>query len=157
MSEIISVKAEDIRRLMAEAEVSVETRFDKVTVVCVKLANGFVITEASGAVDPRNYSQEIGKQVCLERIEKKLWELEGYALQKQNPENDKNIRGCCKPDYEALCRQLQHEMACIEKEKEQYRQRCYDYSEEIDHLRRMLEIRDHEMVVVDKIFSGMKN
>ena len=48
-------------------------------VVC-KLANGFVITESSGAVDPANYSEEIGKEVCMERIINKLWELEGYKL-----------------------------------------------------------------------------
>lgn len=85
MSEIITVKAEDIRKLLKEAEISVTTQFDKVTVVCVKLKSGFVITEAAGAVDPRNYSEEIGKEVCLERIERKLWEMEGYALQKKHP------------------------------------------------------------------------
>ena len=156
MSEIISVKAEDIRRLMADAEVSVETRFGKVTVVCVKLANGFVLTEASGAVDPRNYSQEMGTKICLERVEKKLWELEGYALQKKHPEPHKETQGCCKPDYEALCKKLQHEKASIEEEKERYRQRAYDYAEEIDHLRRMLEIRDHEVAMVEKIFGSVK-
>lgn len=86
MSEkIITVKAADIRKLLEEAEISVTTQFDKVTVVCVKLKSGFVITEAAGAVDPRNYSEEIGKEVCLERIKRKLWEMEGYALQKKYP------------------------------------------------------------------------
>lgn len=88
MNKIITVKAEDIRKLLQEAEISVTTQFDKVTVVCVKLKSGFVITEAAGAVDPRNYSEEIGKEVCLERIERKLWEMEGYALQKKHPVAD---------------------------------------------------------------------
>lgn len=83
MSDIISVNKKDIEKLIAEADVTVETQYEKVTVVCVKLQNGFVITEASGAVDTRNYSLEMGKKICLDRIKNKLWELEGYALQKK--------------------------------------------------------------------------
>ena len=78
-----TVTKEQINSLLESAEISVETKFDKVTVVVCKLKNGFVITEASGAVDPANYSEEIGKEVCMTRIENKLWELEGYCLQKR--------------------------------------------------------------------------
>ncbi|MGN0449538.1 MAG: Gp49 family protein [Ruminococcus sp.] len=66
----------------------VETVYDKVTVVNCKLPNGFVITVASGAVDPANYDEEIGKEICLSRIENKLWELEGYALAKKIYESE---------------------------------------------------------------------
>ena len=79
----IQVTLEQIDRLIQEAEVTTETRFGKVTVVCVKLVSGFVITEAAGCVDPANYSQETGFEICMERIKNKLWELEGYALQKK--------------------------------------------------------------------------
>lgn len=79
----IRVTQEQIDELIQNAEISVETRFDKVTVVCCKLESGFVITEAAGCVDPANYSQDTGFKVCMKRIENKLWELEGYALQKQ--------------------------------------------------------------------------
>lgn len=77
------VTKEQINALLESAEISVETKFEKVTVVVCKLKNGFVITEASGAVDPANYSEEIGKEVCMNRIKNKLWELEGYCLQKR--------------------------------------------------------------------------
>lgn len=77
------VTKEQINALLESAEISVETKFDKVTVVVCKLKNGFVITEAAGAVDPANYSEEIGKEVCMNRIKNKLWELEGYCLQKR--------------------------------------------------------------------------
>lgn len=77
------VTKEQINALLESAEISVETKIDKVTVVVCKLKNGFVITEASGAVDPANYSEEIGKEVCMNRIKNKLWELEGYCLQKR--------------------------------------------------------------------------
>lgn len=66
--------------LIARSEVDVCTKFDKVTVVTVKLPNGFVLVEASGAVDKANYSEEMGRKTCLERIAIKLWSFEGYNL-----------------------------------------------------------------------------
>ena len=78
-----SVTVEQIDALLEASEITVDTVYDKVTVVCCKLPNGFVITEASGAVDPANYDVNIGKHVCMERIKNKLWELEGYALAKK--------------------------------------------------------------------------
>ena len=78
-----TVTKEQIDELIDTAEIKVSTVYDKVTVVNVKLKNEFVLTEASGAVDPDNYSQEIGKEICVERIRNKLWELEGYALSKK--------------------------------------------------------------------------
>lgn len=78
-----SVTKEQIQNLLNNAEITVATKFDKVTVVCCKLENGFVITEASGAVDAANYDEAIGRECCMGRIENKLWELEGYALAKK--------------------------------------------------------------------------
>lgn len=78
-----TVTKEQIDNLMNTADIKVSTVYDKVTVVNVKLKNGFVLTEASGAVDPTNYSQEMGKEICMERIRNKLWEFEGYALSKK--------------------------------------------------------------------------
>ena len=53
----------------------------KHTLVAVKLANGFTIVETATCVDSANYSEEIGKGVCMERIKNKIWLLEGYLLQ----------------------------------------------------------------------------
>lgn len=83
-----TVTKQQIYELLAKSEIKVETVYDKVTVVNCKLPNGFVITEASGAVDPANYDEEIGKEICLSRIENKLWELEGYALSKKLYESE---------------------------------------------------------------------
>ena len=71
-----------IKELLDKSEIVVKTVYDKVTVVSCKLPNGFVITESSGAVDKANYDENIGKEICMQRIEDKLWELEGYALAK---------------------------------------------------------------------------
>lgn len=85
MSDIkkISVTQDDINKLLKEAEVGVATVYDKCTMVSVKLKNGFIITESSACVDPANYDIETGVDICLDRISNKLWELEGYALQKR--------------------------------------------------------------------------
>ncbi|GAB2022093.1 hypothetical protein RyT2_11670 [Pseudolactococcus yaeyamensis] len=82
------VTINEIKELLAKSEVEVKTVFEKVTVVTCKLPNGFVIVESSGAVDKANYDVEIGKAACLERIENKLWELEGYALARERYENN---------------------------------------------------------------------
>lgn len=76
-----TVTYEQIKGLMEKATIHVETIFGKCTIVTVQLENGFVLTESSACVDPANYDQEIGASICLERIENKLWELEGYRLQ----------------------------------------------------------------------------
>lgn len=71
-----------IDKLMRTAEITVETKHGKMTIVTVKLENGFLMTESSACVDPENYDEKIGKDICLEHIKNRLWELEGYFLQK---------------------------------------------------------------------------
>ena len=63
------------------AEVHVTTLGEKTTVVRVVLVNGFEIVEASSCVSPENYSEELGKKICLERIKGKVWMLLGFLLQ----------------------------------------------------------------------------
>lgn len=81
--EIIKTKVsqEDIDELLDKAQINIETILNKCTVVTVELENGFILTESSACIDSKNYDEEIGKQICLEKIENKLWELEGYKLQ----------------------------------------------------------------------------
>lgn len=54
---------------------------DRTTVVRCVLRNGFVIVESSSCVDPKNYSEEMGKEICMKKIEDKIWELLGFLLQ----------------------------------------------------------------------------
>ncbi len=56
---------------------------EKTTVVSCTLPSGFVIIESSSCVDPANYNHFVGKDICINRIKNKLWELEGYRLQEQ--------------------------------------------------------------------------
>jgi hypothetical protein len=78
-----TVTKNQIDKLLKNAKVEVITVFKKCTIVTVQLTNGFVLTESAACVDPSNYNEEIGKEICLKRIENKLWELEGYSLQKK--------------------------------------------------------------------------
>lgn len=77
------VTPEQIAGIMAKAKIHVSTEFEKCTVVTVQLENGFTMTESSGCVDPANYDVHLGMEICLKRIQQKVWELEGYALQKR--------------------------------------------------------------------------
>lgn len=49
----------------------------------MQLPNGFILTESSACVDPANFDEQIGYEICMNRIENKIWEMEGYALQQR--------------------------------------------------------------------------
>lgn len=76
-----SVTSEYIENVLMYSEIAVQTLFDKCTVVACKLPNGFVIVESSACVSPENYNEEMGIDICLDKIRNKIWELEGYNLQ----------------------------------------------------------------------------
>jgi hypothetical protein len=85
----VKVTQDQINSILAESEMKIFKIFDKCTVVICKLPNGFIITESSACVDPENFDEVIGYEICMERITNKIWELEGYALQKKVYEDDK--------------------------------------------------------------------
>lgn len=58
-----------------------KTMGDCTTVVRCVLRNGFVIVESSSCVDPANYSEDMGHEVCMDKIKDKIWELLGFLLQ----------------------------------------------------------------------------
>ena len=62
-------------------EVHVTTLGEKNTVVRAVLANGFEIIESSACVDPKNYSEELGAEICLGKIKDQIWMLLGFLLQ----------------------------------------------------------------------------
>ena len=78
----IKITREKIDYLMETADYQVITAFEKCTIVTARLANGFILTESSACVDPANYDLELGIKYAKEKIRERLWELEGYALQK---------------------------------------------------------------------------
>lgn len=63
------------------SEVETVTMGGSTTVVRCSLRNGFVIVESSSCVDPRNYSEKVGREICMNKIEDKIWELLGFLMQ----------------------------------------------------------------------------
>lgn len=74
----ISVSQKMVDEFIAYDEV--KTMGAATTVVRCVLRNGFVIVESSSCVDPANYSEEMGAEICRERIKNKIWELLGFLL-----------------------------------------------------------------------------
>ncbi len=99
------VTQEQIAKLISEAKIDVATVQEKCTVVTVTLKSGFILIESSACVDKANYNKEIGTRCCMERIERKLWELEGYALQKELAESDENCAVITKAELKEYKRQ----------------------------------------------------
>lgn len=63
------------------AKETVTTLGGKTTVVCATLRNGFEIVASSSCVDPENYIEEVGADICRDRIHDQVWHLLGFALQ----------------------------------------------------------------------------
>lgn len=78
------VTIEDVKRNMQNVLCRTVVEFGKpCTYVTVQMENGFTIRESTTCVDPANYDEAIGKKICLEKIEDKIWNLLGYALQEK--------------------------------------------------------------------------
>jgi hypothetical protein len=74
-----SVTEDMVNNFIKDTEVF--TIGEKTTVVKVTLINGFEIVETSSCVDPANYSEETGKEICLDKIKNKIWDYLGFLLQ----------------------------------------------------------------------------
>lgn len=80
----IQVSPEEVAENMKDVLVRTVEEFGKpCTYVTVRMKNGFILRESTTCVDPANYSEEIGKEICLKHIEDKIWFLLGYALQEK--------------------------------------------------------------------------
>lgn len=94
------ITEEYIKEIMEDSEFEAFTSFDKCTIISCRLPNGFVITESSACVSPENYNEEIGTNICLDKIADKIWELEAYRLQQYLWEEECYCCPCCCDDCE---------------------------------------------------------
>lgn len=76
-----TVTTDQIAEIIEKTQFDAQTVYGKTTIVSAKLPNGFVIVESSSCVDPQNYDEKVGIEICKHRIIDKIWELEGYRLQ----------------------------------------------------------------------------
>ena len=74
-----SVSQKMVDEFITKTEVT--TMGEKTTVVRAGLRNGFEIVESSSCVSPENYDEELGAEICLEKIRDKVWFLLGFLLQ----------------------------------------------------------------------------
>ncbi len=74
-----SVSQKMVDEFITKTEVT--TMGEKTTVVRAVLRNGFEIVESSSCVSPENYDEELGAEICLEKIRDKVWFLLGFLLQ----------------------------------------------------------------------------
>ena len=77
-----TVTIEQVKENMQDVIVRTLNDFGKpCTYVTVRMKNGFTLRESTTCVDPANYDENIGKEICLKKIEDKIWFLLGYQLQ----------------------------------------------------------------------------
>ena len=77
-----TVTVEQVKENMQDVMVRTLDDFGKpCTYVTVRMKNGFTLRESTTCVDPANYDENIGKEICLKKIEDKVWFLLGYQLQ----------------------------------------------------------------------------
>ena len=51
---------------------------EKTTLTQVKLKNNFTIEETSSPIDAKNFDMKIGEQICMKKIENKVWDFLGF-------------------------------------------------------------------------------
>lgn len=73
------VLKEDVENFITDVEVI--TIGEKTTVVNAHTLTGFDTIRHSSCVDPKNYSEELGKQYAMEEVVNSLWSHLGFVLQ----------------------------------------------------------------------------
>lgn len=73
------VLKEDVEKFITDVEVM--TVGEKTTVVNAHTLTGFDTVRHSSCVDPKNYSEELGKQYAMEEVVNSLWSHLGFVLQ----------------------------------------------------------------------------
>ena len=79
-TEIPELTFDYIEAIMERSEIQVHSVCDKCTVVYCKLPNGFNIVESYTFANHEDYDEEIGADICLDKIMDRIWELEDYRL-----------------------------------------------------------------------------
>lgn len=70
---------EDVEKFITNVEVM--TVGEKTTVVNAHTLTGFDVVKHSSCVDPKNYSEELGKQYAMEEVTNTIWGHLGFVLQ----------------------------------------------------------------------------
>lgn len=69
-----------IDEIIAKSAIHAFKEYDSCTVVTMRLPNGFVLVESSGCIDPSGYDHDLGVEICMAALKRKIWQLEGYRM-----------------------------------------------------------------------------
>lgn len=72
------VTPQQIDAVIASEEYHVFGR--RLTVCCLTLRNGFMVTGEASCVDPANFDEALGRDIARSNAREKIWALEGYLL-----------------------------------------------------------------------------
>lgn len=116
------------------------------------MKNGFTLRESTTCVDPENYNEEIGKEICLKRLEDKVWLLLGYQLQEELYQSVKHNKKSMKylvefKEKATLIRLIQCEIEAEDEKEAEEKAKTGDYQfidswDEDDLESNFLEIND---------------
>lgn len=70
---------EDVKKFISNVEVA--TIGEKTTIVNAHTITGFDIIKHSSCVDPKNYSEELGKEYAMEEVVDTIWNHLGFVIQ----------------------------------------------------------------------------
>lgn len=70
---------EDVEKFITNVDVM--TIDDKTTIVNAHTLTGFDFIRHSSCIDPKNYSEELGKKYAMEEVVNSLWAHLGFVLQ----------------------------------------------------------------------------
>lgn len=75
------IPVELVKNFIKEKKVKTERVFGKLTTILeYELQNGFTGVESTTCVDEINYSEEIGTEILMKRLEEKIWFGLGFVL-----------------------------------------------------------------------------
>lgn len=74
-----SVTEEQIDELISKSKIKAVKLGSKTCVLFCRLPNKFEVITSSSCVNLKDFSLEVGEQLCRARLKDKLWELEGYV------------------------------------------------------------------------------
>ena len=125
-----TVTKEEIKAHILDVICNTAIEFGKpVTYVTVRMKNGFTLRESNTCIDPNNYDEEKGKQICLEKIKDKIRFLLGYVLQdKVYKEYNSTFKSRIIEEYKQLGDRLSKLNTAINKEdfKEKVEEKQYN-------------------------------
>lgn len=72
-----------INQIVKDSAEKIWEPFPGITIVAWQLPNGFVISDQSGCIDPKDYDRDIGIEIARKHLEDKVWQLYGFARKQE--------------------------------------------------------------------------